>query len=423
MVDYNYKARDRSGELRQGMIRASSKSYVRAQLRRMRLVPLSIAEEKKDKKSLLSNFSMEFFYYHDKNGRLQIRFGYQWPKTRDLAIFSRQFSSMLGSGVAMLKCLEILRDQQALYDFGKTIEEVRASVERGKPLGESLEVYSHVFKPLYIAMVKAGETSGQLDIIMRKLSEHLDKVSKIISQVKSALYYPVVVMVLSIAIIVGMLIFVVPVFAQQFESSGHELPALTRWVINASNFIRDNYIAIGICIVAIVIGIRIALKTDKGRRFYDKNILKVPQIGHLIHLTVISRFCYTMSAMLSGGVNMIEALGICAIAADNKTVEDNILQVRGDVERGEGLADSMRDTDIFPNMVISMTEVGEQTGALDAMLAKIAEIFEEEVEEKVKALLSLLEPLTIVIIGGCIGFIVVAMYLPIFDLAKTVGPG
>lgn len=419
MVAYKYKARDRGGNLRYGEINGDSKDFVRVQLRKMYLVPLSIRADTVTKKSKY-HFSMEYFYYKDKQGRIQLRFGYQWPKSRDLAIFSRQFASMLASGVAMMKCLEILRDQQTLYDFGKAVEEVRSEVERGRSLGESLEMYPHIFKPLYVAMVKAGETSGKLDEIMRKLSEHLDKVAKIITQTKSALYYPVTVVILSIAIIIGMLVFVVPVFAQQFEAAGQELPMLTRWVVDASNFLREHYVIFIIFVISCVIGFKIALATETGRRYYDKIILKIPAIGVLIHKTVIARFCYTLSAMLSGGVNMIDALLICAIAADNKVVEDDIIMVKNKVEQGEGLAYSMRETTIFPNMVTSMAEVGEQTGALDEMLAKIAEIYEEEVEEQVKALLSLLEPLTIVIIGGCIGFIVIAMYLPIFDMAKVV---
>ena len=172
MVAYRYKARDRGGHLRYGEIKGDSKAFVRSQLRRMRLVPLSIKTEQSASKDLMPKFSLAYFYYKDANGRLQLRFGYQWPKTRDLAVFSRQFASMLASGVAMMKCLEILRDQQQLYDFGRAIEVVRSEVEHGKSLGESLELFPNVFKPLYVAMIKAGETSGQLDNIMRKLSEH-----------------------------------------------------------------------------------------------------------------------------------------------------------------------------------------------------------------------------------------------------------
>ncbi len=421
MVAYSYKARDRNGHLRYGEIEADSKNFVRVQLRRMRLVPLSIKAEQISARSNTPRLSLEFFYYKDKNGQLQLRLGYEWPKTRELAIFSRQFSSMLSSGVAMMKCLEILREQQKLREFGIAIETIRREVESGKSLGESLELYPNVFKPLYVAMVKIGETSGSLDAIMRKLSEYLDKISKIISQIKSALYYPVIVVIMSISIIVGMLVYVVPVFAKQFQSAGHELPALTRWVISFSDFLRDYYVIFVPILVGIAIGIRMLLKTEQGKRFYDKYMMKMPAIGKLIHKTVVARFCYTLSATLSGGVNMLDSLLICAASADNKIVEENIVAVKNKVEVGATLSDSMRETIIFPSMVTSMIEVGEQTGALDAMLAKIAEIFEEEVEEQVKALLSLIEPLTIVVIGVCIGFIVTAMYLPIFDMAKTVG--
>lgn len=421
MAAYKYKARDRGGNLRFGKIEADSKAHVRTQLRKILLVPLSIRLEQQDSVTKVPSLSLEYFYYRDKEGRIQLRLGYQWPKTRDLAVFSRQFASMLNSGVTMMKCLEILRDQQNLYDFSKAIEVVRKEVEHGKTLSDSLQLYPNIFTQLYVAMVRAGETAGQLDTIMRRLSEHLDKISKIISQTKSALYYPVSVVAMSILIIIGMLIFVVPVFAQQFQAAGQELPALTRWVVDGSNFIRERYILFLSIVVGIVISFKLALKTDQGRRLYDKAIMKIPAVGLLIYKTVVARFCYTMSAMLSGGVNMIDGLLICSMASNNKVVEENVMVIKDKVAQGENLSDSMRETSIFPNMVVAMTEVGEQTGELDSMLAKIAEIYEEEVEEQVKALLSLLEPLTIIVIGGCIGVIVVAMYLPIFDMAKAVG--
>lgn len=419
MAVYKYKTKDRAGRVRTGNMNANSKAVVRANLRRMRLVPLSIKEERPDGSA--KGLSLDYFYYRDREGKIQLRLGYTWPKTRDIAVFSRQFSSMLSSGVPMLKCLEVMRDQQRLYDFAKTLEDVRKAVERGKSLSEGMMRHVNIFDTLYVSMVKAGEASGQLDTIVRRLSDHLDKLAKIISQTKSALYYPAIVTIVSIAIIIGMLVFVVPVFAQQFASAGQELPELTRWVIMASNFIREHYIIFTCIVFGLIISIRLFLKTKYGQRVYDKYIMEVPAIGDLIKKTVVARFCYTMSAMLSAGVNMIEALSICATASNNKIVEEFILGVRSKVEKGEGLSNSMQGGDIFTSMVTSMVAVGEQTGALDEMLAKIAEIYEEEVEEQVKALLSLLEPVTIVVIGGCIGFIVVAMYLPIFDLGKIAG--
>lgn len=419
MAVYKYKIKDRAGRVRTGSMSSDSKAAVRANLRRMRLVPVSIREESSDgsKKGL----ALDYFYYRDREGKIQLRFGYTWPKTRDIAVFSRQFSSMLSSGVPMLKCLEVMRDQQRLYDFAKTLEDVRRAVERGKTLSEGMERHKNIFDTLYVSMVKAGEVSGQLDKIMRRLSDHLDKLAKIISQTKAALYYPVIVTIVSISIIIGMLVFVVPAFAQQFAGAGHELPELTKMVIFASNFIREHYIIFTGMVFGIIISFRFFIKTKYGRRVYDRYIMEIPAVGDLIKKTVIARFCYTMSAMLSAGVNMIEALSICSLASNNKVVEEFITGVRSKVERGEGLAVSMQGGGIFTNMVTSMVAVGEQTGDLDAMLAKVAEIYEEEVEEQVKALLSLLEPVTIVVIGGCIGFIVIAMYLPIFDLGKIAG--
>lgn len=415
---YKYKARDLARRLRFGTIEATNKAQVRSALRKMRLVPLSVREDKPAGER--HSFSLDFFFYRDKKGNVQLRFGYQWPKTRDMAVFFRQFSSMLVSGVALLKALEILRDQQKLYDFSKALDQMRAGIERGRSLGDVMEDFPNIFKPLMVSMVRAGEASGQLDKILRKLSEHLDKTAKIVSQTKSALYYPITVMIVAVAIITAMLIFVVPTFEQQFTSSGQELPALTRIVVDASNFIRDHYIIFTGIIIGAFMTLKSWLKSEHGRRIFDRYILVTPAIGLLVQKTVVARFCYTLSAMLSAGVNIIEALTICARASNNKTVEDFVIGMRNKVERGESLALSMQGS-IFPTMVTSMVTVGEQTGALDDMLAKVADIYEEEVEEQVKALLSLLEPITIVVIGASIGFVVIAMYLPIFDMAKVTG--
>ena len=415
---YKYKARDLAGKLRFGAIETTNKTQVRGALRKMRLVPLSVREDKPAGEG--RSFSLDFFFYRDQKGNVQLRLGYQWPKTRDMAIFFRQFSSMLVSGVALLKALEILRDQQKLYDFAKAIGLMRDGIERGKSLGDVMEKFPNIFRPLMISMVRAGEASGQLDKILRKLSEHLDKTAKIISQTKSALYYPVTVVIVAIGIIIAMLIFVVPTFEQQFTSSGQDLPALTRIVVDTSNFIRDHYIIFAAMVFGGVSLFRSWLRSEHGRRTFDRFILLTPAIGALVQKTVVARFCYTLSAMLSAGVNIIEALTICAKASNNKTVEDFVIGMRNKVERGESLAVSMQGS-IFPAMVTSMVAVGEQTGALDDMLTKIADIYEEEVEEQVKALLSLLEPVTIVVIGASIGFVVIAMYLPIFDMAKVTG--
>lgn len=415
---YKYKARDLAGRLRFGTIDTTNKAQVRGALRKMRLVPLSVREDKDSGDGY--SFSLDFFFYRDQKGNVQLRLGYQWPKVRDMAIFFRQFASMLVSGVALLKSLEILQQQQKLYDFAKAIGQMKAGVERGKSLGDVMEELPNIFKPLMVSMVRAGEASGQLDKILRKLSEHLDKTSKIISQTKSALYYPITVTIVAIGIIIAMLIFVVPTFEQQFASSGQELPALTKIVVDSSNFIRDHYIIFAAMVFGLFSLIRSWLKTDHGRRTFDRYILITPAIGLLVQKTVVARFCYTLSAMLSAGVNIIEALNICAKASNNKVIEDFVIGMRNKVEKGESLAISMQGS-IFPTMVTSMVTVGEQTGALDDMLAKVAEIYEEEVEEQVKALLSLLEPVTIVVIGASIGFIVIAMYLPIFDMAKVTG--
>ena len=321
----------------------------------------------------------------------------------------------------MMKCLEVLHENQSLFDFKKSIQDTIKRVEQGKSLSEAISFYPHIYPPLYRSMIKAGEQSGELDKMMRKLSEHLEKTSKIISKTKSALAYPVAVTVLSIGILIGMLVYIVPVFAQQYADAGQELPALTQFVIDVSNALREHYVIITASCIAFVILVKLYLKTKDGKYRKDKAMLKIPKIGDLIRKTIIARFCYSMSTMLSSGVNMIESLKVSTTGLNNVIVESFLEKVTKKVSEGMELSACLKESDIFPIMATSMIEVGERSGAIDSMLEKVAQIYEEEVEEAVKALLALIEPATIVLIGSMVGFIVLALYLPIFDMGNLVG--
>ncbi|MDE3269293.1 MAG: type II secretion system F family protein [Pseudomonadota bacterium] len=417
---YQYKARSPAGHIKTGEMQAKSKAVVRGQLRRMRLAPYSVSEVVEGKQGV--SLGLDWFYYRDKKGGVQLRFGYQFPKLRDLSVFSRQFSSMLMSGIPMMKCLEVLHENQGLFDFKKSIQDTITKVEQGQSLSEAINDFPHIYPPLYRSMIKAGEQSGELDKMMRKLSEHLEKTSKIISKTKSALAYPVAVTVLSIAILIGMLVYIVPVFAQQYADAGQELPALTQFVIDVSNAIREHYILITASCIAMVIMTNLYLKTKDGKYRKDKAMLKIPKIGDLIRKTIIARFCYSMSTMLSSGVNMIESLKVSTTGLNNVIVESFLEKVTKKVSEGMELSTCLKERDdIFPIMATSMIEVGERSGSIDTMLEKVAQIYEEEVEEAVKALLALIEPATIVLIGSMVGFIVLALYLPIFDMGNLVG--
>ena len=419
MPIYQYKAKNRTGHIKTGEMQAKSKEVVRGQLKRMRLVPYRVSEVVEGKKG--TSFGLDWFYYRDSRNRLQLRFGYQYPKLRDLSVFSRQFSSMLMSGIPMMKCLEVLHANQELYDFRLSIQDTIKKVEQGKSLSEAISDYSYIYPPLYISMIRAGEQSGELDKMMQKLSEHLEKTSKIISKTKSALAYPVAVTFLSIVILIGMLVYIVPVFAQQYSDAGQELPALTQFVIDVSDAIREHYILITASCIALVIIIRLYLKTKDGKYRKDKAMLGIPKIGDLIRKTIVARFCYSMSTMLSSGVNMIESLKVSALGLNNIIVESFLEKVTKKVSEGTELSACLKESEIFPIMATSMIEVGERSGSIDSMLEKVALIYEEEVEEAVKALLALIEPTSIVIIASIVGFIILALYLPIFDMGNLVG--
>jgi type IV pilus assembly protein PilC len=328
---------------------------------------------------------------------------------------------MLGSGVPLIQSLGVLAAQQKVPSFGRALEYIRAEVENGATFSAALENYPDIFDNLYIAMVGAGEASGNVDEILVKLTTYIEKSAKIKQQVKSAMFYPMMMVVVATAVISVLLIFVVPTFAKQYQDAGKELPWLTQQVVDASGFLSTNApkIAGGI-MVAITLFKRWA-KTTTGRAVVDAALLRAPALGQLFKKVAVGRFCSTVSAMLTSGVNLLEALTICAASAGNIVIEEFILGVRSKIEQGQKLSQPLSQGDLFPQMVVSMVKIGEETGALDEMLGKVSVFYEEEVDAAVKTVLSMIEPMMIVGIGGTVGIIVIAMYLPVFDAASLMG--
>jgi len=324
---------------------------------------------------------------------------------------------MLNSGVPMIQALGILAKQQASKGFRKALKQIQITIENGATLSDAMGVHPNIFDNLYVAMVEAGEASGNLDSILIKLVTYIEKAAKIKGQVKSAMMYPIIVVFVAIVVIAGLLAFVVPTFAQQYADTGRTLPALTQMVIDFSdNFVQNWYLYFG-SLVAMVLGFRFWVGTSRGRIIFDAMILKAPGIGVLLQKIAVGRFCSTMSSMLTSGVNLLEALSICAASSGNKTIEEFILSVKSGLEKGDTFSDTLSKGTLFPEMVISMVTVGESTGALDEMLTKVSDFYEEEVDLAVQTLLSMIEPIMIVIIGGLVGFIVIAMYMPVFEMA------
>ncbi len=336
---------------------------------------------------------------------------------KELAVFTRQFSVMIDAGLPLVQCLEILANQQENKVFQKVLTGTRGAVEGGSTLSAAMRQYDKVFDALYVNLVEAGETGGILDTILQRLSSYIEKNVKLKRAVKSALVYPVAVLLVAGGVIVLLLWKVVPIFATLFAGLGVNLPLPTRIVIALSNFVGSIF---GFLILMFFVGTAIGLKvwygTEGGRMAIDRALLKLPLIGILLRKIAVARFTRTLGTLISSGVPILEGLDITGRTAGNAVIEKALLSVRKGLEAGRNLADPLKDTDVFPGMVTQMIGVGEQTGAMDAMLQKIADFYEDEVDAAVKDLLSALEPMMIVFLGVVVGGIVISMYLPLFSL-------
>jgi type IV pilus assembly protein PilC len=336
---------------------------------------------------------------------------------KELAVFTRQFSVMIDAGLPLVQCLEILAGQQENKVFQKVLTQTRASVEGGTTLSAAMRQNEKVFDPLYVNLVEAGETGGILDTILQRLASYIEKNVKLKAAVKSALVYPVAVLFVAAGVIVLLLWKVVPIFATLFLGLGVNLPLPTRIVIGLSNFVGSIFgFLILVVFAGIVVGLKVWYGTTSGRFIIDATLLKLPLLGILLRKIAVARFTRTLGTLISSGVPILEGLDITARTAGNAVIERALLQVRKALEQGKNLADPLRESEVFPGMVTQMIGVGEQTGAMDAMLQKIADFYEEEVDSAVKDLLSAMEPAMIVFLGIVVGGIVISMYLPLFTL-------
>ncbi|MFZ3216894.1 MAG: type II secretion system F family protein [Candidatus Acidiferrales bacterium] len=337
--------------------------------------------------------------------------------SKELAVFTRQFSVMIDAGLPLVQCLEILAGQQENKTFQKVLTGVRSSVEGGASLSNSMKQYEKVFDPLYYNMVDAGETGGILDTILQRLSSYIEKNVKLKRAVKSASVYPIAVMSIAGGVIILLLWKVVPIFTELFNGLGVDLPLPTRIVIGMSKFVGSIYgFLIALCAVGFGLAVKFWYATPQGRMVLDTVILKIPLVGPLLRKIAVARFTRTLGTLISSGVPILEGLDITARTSGNAVIEKAISQTRKAVEAGRSLVDPLKDTGVFPGMVTQMIGVGEQTGAMDAMLQKIADFYEDEVDAAVKDLLTAMEPLMIVILGVVVGGIVISMYLPLFSL-------
>jgi type IV pilus assembly protein PilC len=396
MPVFTYRGTNRAGTTVTGEQMAASKTELVNTLRRQQINVIKMSEKGKE-------FNLPTF-----GGGVD---------AKELAVFTRQFSVMIDAGLPLVQCLEILAGQQENKMFQKVLAGTRASVEGGSTLSAAMRQYDKVFDPLYVNLVEAGETGGILDTILQRLSTYIEKNVKLKRAVKSALVYPIAVLVVAAGVIVLLLWKVVPIFATLFAGLGVALPLPTRVVIGMSNFIGSIF---GFMILVFFIGGAIGLKvwygTPAGRMMIDRTLLRLPLIGILLRKIAVARFTRTLGTLISSGVPILEGLDITARTSGNAVIEKALMEVRKGLEAGRNLADPLKDTNVFPGMVTQMIGVGEQTGAMDAMLQKIADFYEDEVDAAVKDLLSALEPMIIVFLGVVVGGIVISMYLPLFSL-------
>ncbi|MDH3644517.1 MAG: type II secretion system F family protein [Gammaproteobacteria bacterium] len=396
MPSFVWKGRTRQGDFQEGVLLADSKDAAAAVLRQQQIRVNSLREK----------------------GR-EIAFLPKIPRKinqQKVALFTRQFSVMLDAGLPLVQCLEILGEQQEHPGFAEMITKVRSDVEGGASLAEAMRRQPKAFDELYVNMVAAGEAGGILDIILQRLSIYLEKAVKLKNQVKSAMMYPVTVITIAVGVVWIILWKVIPVFAQLFAGLGGELPALTRWVVKASGFIASYSPLIILALVGLFFAVRAYHGTERGKRILDGAILRIPVLGEIMRKIAVARFCRTLSTLTSSGVPILDGLEITAKTAGNSIIQDAVMAVRRAVEEGKTLSGPLGETKVFPPMVVQMINVGEQTGALDQMLSKIADFYEDEVDTAVAGMVKLLEPIMIVVLGTIIGTIVAAMYLPLYTI-------
>jgi type IV pilus assembly protein PilC len=402
---YQWKGKTLAGQVQTGEITVGTQEEVLAHLRKKRIIVTYVREKSK-------GVSLS----------LRLR-GSTGIKIKDLAIFTRQFATMINAGLPLVQCLDILSQQTDNAAFKGVIANVMNDVESGSTLAEGLRRHPKVFDKLFTNMVQAGEAGGVLDDILLRLATYIEKAEALRRKVKSAMTYPLVVATVALSATVFMLVFIIPTFAKIFTEFGGELPLPTKIVMNLSDFLRSAwYILIGAVIGAVVL-YRRYVATEKGRRNVDRIMLNIPILGDVLRKGSIARFTRTLGTLISSGVPILDGLEITAQTSGNKIIEEAIMATRGSIREGETIAAPLKESDVFPPMVVQMIGIGEETGALDEMLNKIAAFYDDEVNTAVDTLTSVIEPIMIVVMGLIVGGMVVAMYMPMFKLVSVVAGG
>jgi type IV pilus assembly protein PilC len=405
MATFAYVGKTRQGAVKKGELSAKTRDEAVDQLRKQNVIVTSL-EERQGGEGL---------------GKLSLGSGI---KDKDIVVFTRQFGTMINAGLPLVQCLDILGTQSENKVLGKAVTEVKTSVESGSTLADALRKHPKVFDELYVNMIHAGEVGGLLDTILGRLAKHIEKAMKLKGQIKSAMVYPSAIVGVAVIVITILMIWVIPIFAKMFaEMSGGKvgLPAPTQIVIDLSNFMKSYILFMIAGAIVGIVALKRYYKTPNGKLTIDRLLLRTPIFGDLIRKAAVAKFTRTLGTLITSGVPLLEGLSICAKTAGNKIIEIAIMDARVSISGGKTIAEPLSKSNVFPKMVTHMIAVGESTGALDNMLGKIADFYEDEVDQAVAALTSLLEPVMMVFLGTIIGFIVIAMYLPIFQMASAIG--
>ncbi len=399
MAEFYWKARTLDGAVQSGTLAARDQNEIIALLRRRKLIVLTVRQKPKD---------------------LALpRIG-SGVRGRDLVLFTRQFATMISAGLPLIQCLEILEEQSENKVLARTIAGTRGAVETGTSISEALAKYPKVFSKLFVSMVSAGEMGGVLDVVLDRLAVYLEKTNALRRKVKGAMAYPLFVMAIALLVMLFLLTFIIPSFAKLFMQSNMALPLPTRVVIAMSTFLMSNWYYLFLGLIFSILALRKFYRTEIGRRKIDAFLLRIPQIGTILLKSSIARFTRTLGTLLESGVAILDALQITANTSGNRIIQDAILRAKRNIEQGDTISEPLRRSEVFPGMVTQMISVGERTGELDKMLAKIADFYEEEVDVAVSALASIIEPVMICMMGVLVGGMVIAMYLPIFNLANAI---
>jgi len=402
MPIFIWEGTTKNNEIKKGEIEAADENAVRAIMRRQGFKTIEVKKKPKDLAEYLPFLKTRI-------------------KEKNVVVFCRIFSTMINAGLPLIQCLDLLAQQEQNKAFSKIIRSVKEDIEGGTSLTIALKKYPDIFDDLFVNLIAAGEAGGILDVILERLSAYMEKAMKLKARVKGAMTYPISVLVISFSVVALLLLKVIPVFKTMFESMGGQLPGPTAFLIDASNFTKNYFLYIIAILVIIFVAFKRFYKTDKGRLIVDSLVLKAPIFGDLLKKVAVAKFSRTLSTMMSSGVPIMEGLAIVSRTSGNVVVENALLKTRQSIAEGRTIAEPLAETGIFPPMVIQMISVGEATGALDSMLSKIATFYDDEIDVAVDNMTALLEPVMMVFLGGVVGGMIIAMYLPIFKLAAVVG--